>query len=375
MADIYGTFGDDSLVTGNGDDNIYAKSGNDTIYYGDRWGYLEGNDHIYGGLGNDTLVFYAGIESYDPVPGTSLDLQSGVAELSLYDSSATLSLSGIENVSFNGDWGFEAWGDHKANHLSAGYGWGDFHGRGGNDLLDGGEDNDTLYGDGGNDTLIGGYGDDLLVGGSGTDSIEYLDWDATDLVVDLTAGTSTGEGNDTLSGIENVTTGDGDDTVGGNAAANVLVTAAGNDIAQGLGGNDVLTGGSGDDSLSGGSGDDSLNGGSGFDVLNGGAGIDTLTGFHHADDFVFAPGDSSIGAGFRDVVTDFSTVQGDDLDLTAFGGLTFIGQSVFSAPDQVRFIHSGGNTLVQLNTAGNSGMEMEIQLNGIVNLGAGDFLL
>jgi len=48
---------------------------------------------------------------------------------------------------------------------------------------------------------------------------------------------------------------------------------------------------------------------------------------------------------------------------------------VFSAPDQVQFIHSGGNTLVQLNTVGNSGMEMEIQLNGIVNLGAGDFVL
>ena len=100
-----------------------------------------------------------------------------------------------------------------------------------------------------------------------------------------------------------------------------------------------------------------------------------MTGFHHADDFVFAPGDSSIGAGFRDVVTDFSTVQGDDLDLTAFGGLTFIGQNIFSAEDQVRFIHQGGNTLVQLNTVGNSGMEMEIQLNGIVNLTAGDFLL
>jgi hypothetical protein len=75
------------------------------------------------------------------------------------------------------------------------------------------------------------------------------------------------------------------------------------------------------------------------------------------------------------VVTDFSTVQGDDLDLTAFGGLAFIGQDIFSAPDQVRFIHSGGNTLVQLNTVGSSGMEMEIQLNGIVNLGAADFVL
>ena len=75
------------------------------------------------------------------------------------------------------------------------------------------------------------------------------------------------------------------------------------------------------------------------------------------------------------MITDFSTVQGDDIDLTAFGGLTFVDQDVFSAPDQVRFIHSGGNTLVQINSVGNSGMEMEIQLTGIVNLGAGDFVL
>ena len=118
--------------------------------------------------------------------------------------------------------------------------------------------------------------------------------------------------------------------------ANQIATGAGSDVVHGLGGNDTLEGGSGSDTLNGGdgvdvilggegndtlngnSGNDAINGGSGFDVLNGGTGIDTLTGFHHADDFVFAPGDSSIGAGFRDVITDFSKVQGDDLDLSAF---------------------------------------------------------
>lgn len=400
MADIYGTNSNDKLYTQSGDDNIYGKLGNDTIYYGNSWGYLEGNDHIDGGLGKDTLVFYNGIEHYDPVPAIFVDLATGVAELSLYGSSATLTLSGIEHVRFTGDWPFEAWGDGKANHLDAGYdSYATLHGRGGNDLLEGGRGHNALYGDGGNDTLLGGGGDDTLVGGSGTDTIGYSSWDeawdepAPDIVVDLAAGTSTGEGSDTLAEIENVTTEDGDDSIGGNDVANVLIAGAGDDVIHGLGANDQLEGESGEDLLHGGeggdlllggedndslygdAGNDTLNGGSGFDTIAGGTGIDMLTGFHHADDFVFAAGDSSIGASFRDVITDFSTVQGDDLDLTAFGGLTFIGQSIFSAPDQVRFIHQGGNTLVQLNTAGNSGMEMEIQLNGIMNLGAGDFLL
>ena len=380
MADIHGTNGNDKLYTQSGDDNIYGKLGNDTIYYGDSWGYLEGNDHIDGGLGQDTLVFYNGIEFYDPVPAISVDLAAGVAELSLYGSDATLTLSGIENVRFTGDWPFEAWGDGKANHLEAGYDAAvTFHGRGGNDLLEGSQSDNALYGDGGNDTLLGGGGDDTLVGGSGTDTIGYSSWDeawdepAPDIVVDLAAGTSTGEGSDTLAEIENVTTEDGDDWIGGSDVANVLLAGrgrrrgpwsrrqrsvegeSGDDTLHGGDGIDILLGGAGNDTLYGDAGNDTLNGGSGFDVIDGGAGIDTLTGFHHADDFVFAPGDSSIGAGFRDVVTDFSTVQGDDLDLTAFGGLTFIGQNVFSAPDQVRFIHSGGNTLVQLNTVGNSG--------------------
>ncbi len=367
-------------------------AGNDTIYYGNYWGdYVasHGNDVIDGGSGVDTLKFYPGAESDRPVPDIFVDLEAGIAEL---EGGVTLTLSSIENVVLNGYWGQEAWGNHLANFISSGSGDDELHGRSGNDVLDGGGGQDTIYGDEGNDTLISRDGDETLIGGAGLDTVVFEHW-ATDLVVDLALGTAVGEGSDTLAEIENVTTGDGDDYIAGSDLANVLLTGAGDDVASGLGGNDRLEGQSGDDTLHGGdgadvligaadddtlygdAGNDTLNGGSGFDVLVGGAGVDTLTGFHHADDFVFAPGDSSIGAGFRDVITDFSTVQGDDLDLTAFGGLAFIGQDIFSAPDQVRFIHSGGNTLVQLNTVGNSGMEMEIQLTGIVSLGAGDFLL
>ena len=43
--------------------------------------------------------------------------------------------------------------------------------------------------------------------------------------------------------------------------------------------------------------------------------------------------------------------------------------------NQARFSYSGGNTIVSVNTAGNSGAELQIELAGIVDLTAGDFLL
>lgn len=392
MATITGTNASNKLYSGYEDDDIFGLAGNDTIYYGSHWGDYEaahGDDMIDGGSGVDTLHFYPGVENDRPVPDIYVDLAAGIAEL---EGGVTLNLVSVENVFLDGYWGQEVWGNHLANYIRSGSGDDMLHGRSGHDVLDGGGGQDTLHGDGGNDTLIGYAGDDTLIGGAGLDTAVFAYW-AEDMVVDLALGIAVGEGSDTLAEIESVTTGDGDDWIGGSDLANVLLAGAGDDVASGLGGKDRLEGQSGDDTLQGGDSDDvllggegndtlhgnadndTLNGGSGFDVINGGTGIDTLTGFHHADDFVFAPGDSSIGAGFRDVVTDFSAVQGDDLDLTVFGGLTFIGQNIFSAPDQVRFIHSGGNTLVQINTVGNSGMEMEIQLTGIVNLGDGDFLL
>ncbi len=300
-------------------------------------GYVafHGNDIIDGGSGVDTLHFYNGAQTDRPVPDIFVDLDAGIAEL---EGGVTLTLSNIENIEFGGDWGQEAWGDQLANRIDGGMSNDEFHGRSGNDVLNGWDGDDALYGDGGNDTLNGGWGDDTLIGGAGLDTAVFGQW-ANDIVADLALGTAVGEGSDTLVEIENVTTRGGDDWIGGSDLANVLLAGAGDDAVHGLGGKDRLEGQSGDDTLHGGdgadvllggadddtlhgdAGNDKLNGGSGFDILVGGAGVDTMTGFHHADDFVFAPGDSSIGAGFRDVVTDFSTVQGDDLDLTAFGGL------------------------------------------------------
>jgi Ca2+-binding RTX toxin-like protein len=78
------------------------------------------------------------------------------------------------------------------------------------------------------------------------------------VTVDLAAGTATGEGTDTLTGIENVFgSGNFGDTLTGDTQDNALF------------------GSGGDDSVSGGDGNDDLDGGNGTDALDGGIGTDT----------------------------------------------------------------------------------------------------
>ncbi|TPW00595.1 MAG: VCBS repeat-containing protein, partial [bacterium] len=135
-------------------------------------------------------------------------------------------------------------------------------------VLDGGAGSDFITGGGGSDSITGGADDDTLSGGGGTDRlVETADTDFT-----LTNTSLTGNGNDTLSGIETATlTGGGDDNVIGAAAFTL-----GNVILDGGAGNDTLIGGLRNDTLLGGDGDDRLTGNKGNDNLQGGADQDTL---------------------------------------------------------------------------------------------------
>ena len=200
-------------------------------------------------------------------------------------------------------------------------------------------------------------------------------------------------GEDTLSQIENAITGDGDDLIVGSDFANVIQVGNGNDYvyagdgadsiyggngADELGGylgNDFISGGSGADFLNGEEGDDEVDGGGGNDEIWGGYGVDHLTGGTGADKFAVTSWDTGVGAGNRDVVEDFSKAQGDRIDLHFFDDLQFIGNETFTAPDQVRFFQSNGDTIIRINTVGNTDAEYEIQLEGTVNLTAGDFIL
>lgn len=149
-------------------------------------------------------------------------------------------------------------------------------GLGGDDLLDGGnghdfmrgrEGNDQLFGGADDDYLDGGIGDDLLDGGSGIDRAAYAVSATGGVTVDLNivgVAQNTGQGMDTLIGIEHLSgtifndtlTGDGGDNWlwGGSDGSGVT----GDDTIFGMGGNDLIWVGTGDHTLDGGTGNDTL---------------------------------------------------------------------------------------------------------------------
>ena len=151
-------------------------------------------------------------------------------------------------------------------------------GRGGDDHIGARQGKDRVCGGRGDDTLVGGNGDDRLKGGPGNDSLsgrrggDVLDGglgnsDAAQfrlatkgVTASLLTGTATGEGADTLVGIEQLWGSKFADTLTGDALqdGNVLAGGAGNDILDGQEGADTVAGGEGDDTLDGGPGADLL---------------------------------------------------------------------------------------------------------------------
>jgi Ca2+-binding RTX toxin-like protein len=123
---------------------------------------------------------------------------------------------------------------------------------------------------------------------------------------------------------------------------------------------------------------DELLGGSGADGLRGGLERDELTGGAGMDRFIYGSlADSGVAGGTRDLVTDFSRVQGDKL---AFAGpvfrdqYEFIGAAAFDGAGQVRFQHLGGNTRVEVNADADAAAEMHIVLAGQLQLTGSDVL-
>jgi Ca2+-binding RTX toxin-like protein len=225
-------------------------------------------------------------------------------------------------------------------------------GLGGNDTIEGLAGNDTICGGSGNDRLIGGAGDDTLMGEAGNDALSgekgydfllglagndtYDGGPATGdtasfryapagVQVDLTAGSATGEGTDTLTGIEGLEGSRFDDTLTGDEGQNWFYSSDGNDSVDGGGSaydkmvfyytssavtvdltagtatsegtttlagiemvwgsqyDDTISGDAGPNYLWGGPGNDSILGADGNDYLDGEDGTDTLDGGNGTD--------------------------------------------------------------------------------------------
>ena len=207
-----------------------------------------------------------------------------------------------------------------------------------------------------------------LVSQLGTGSVVTLSSNSANLVNVIQSGI----GAVTVATVENAIGSAFPDTLNGDANANTLDGQAGADTLNGGNGNDKLLGGTGDDSLVGGVGNDLLDGGMGKDVLNGGPGN---------DHFIFHIGDSGVGLGNRDVISDFnavSTTEWIDVSQLAASPLSFIGNASFTGAGQVRYAQDAatGATIVQINLdADTSAPEMEIQLTGTMTLTGGDFFL
>ncbi len=201
-------------------------------------------------------------------------------------------------------------------------------GEGGDDMIFGGEGDDRLEGGAGDDLLMGGEGDDVLIGGEGDDLLIGGEGDDT-----LTGGGGAdifvfGEdsGNDTITDFD--TTQDKinlrtfSQTITWDVLSTKITTVLENGVVVGLkidlsdwgGGTITLDGLTSVSDLTEDMfvldrivGDDDSD-----DVLQGGTSADTMTGGTGADTFVF---DEKSG---NDTITDFSTTEGDKIDLTAF---------------------------------------------------------
>jgi Ca2+-binding RTX toxin-like protein len=181
-------------------------------------------------------------------------------------------------------------------------------GRGGFDILNGGNDNDTFI-------WTNGEGADVYNGGDGTDTLNIQGRTISDTIGVVWNGTTiTGfTGTSTVSSVEQITAdlGAGVDTLSyAISTAAVTVDLAG--TASGfvtIANIENVTGGSGADTLTGDGLANVLNGGAGNDRITGGAGNDTMDGGPGNDTFFFGPGfGHDIIAGF-----DANATGGQDL--------------------------------------------------------------
>jgi Ca2+-binding RTX toxin-like protein len=268
---LLGDLGSDSLSGGNGNDTLYGD-GRTTVDTHDTGGsgpivtYADastlpfadppGNDILEGGDGDDTLDGGGGSDTASYAGAT------GEVDVNLIAGNATGAagndtLFNIENFTGSAFNDF-ARGNSGANVLTGGDG---------HDFMRGMDGADTMIGGNDDDYLDGGQGDDFYDGGAGWDRVTYAPSGTAGVTVDLNivgVAQATGQGNDTLNGIEHVSGTAFDDILIGDGGDNWVW---GGSNATGVTGNDNLSAGGGNDLVQVGTGNHTLAGGTGTDTL------------------------------------------------------------------------------------------------------------
>ena len=307
VADFVNNRADNEFTGGGGNDLLDAGAGNDTFHEGAA---ASGADDMDGGTGGDTCDYAARSNSVSvSLDGVDNDGEAGegdncggVVALNLVTTTTTaavkVSVDGEGNPQ-SGQNVENANGGSGNDQLVGGDAGNLLNGNGGNDTVTGGGSTDTLKGGDGDDWLSGGSDNDALDGGAGVNTADYSGSGAggVGVNVNLTTGAATGDGNDTLTGIQNVNGSSFADALRGDANSNLLNGRDGDDAIQAGGGDDVVNGGAGNDEMSAGAGNDRVSGQNGSDTMRGNGGNDNLGGGNGPDTLYGGKGNDTLSGG------------------------------------------------------------------------------
>ena len=339
---LEGNGGEDLLEGGGESDTLRGGAGGDTLRGGDGDDTLEGNggddeldggddaDSMWGGTGNDIYIVDDAADVVTEYANGGTDTVDATISYTLGDQ--------VENLALTGDGGLNGTGNDRDNVI-----WGSNY----DNLLNGGGGVDAIKGAGGADIIDGGTGADTMLGGDGGD-IFIVD-DAGDVVTE-----AIGEGFDMLQTSVSYS------LTAGSEVEVLYADPATTTAAINLTGNEF---------------DNFLTGNDGINVLIGGLGIDTLRGNGGGDAFLWSSV-AEVGSSNPDIVTDYSSAQGDVLHFTGIDAdetladdqnFTFRGTEAFTAAGQINWFTNGTDTFLQFNTNADLNAEGIIQLNGVIN--------
>jgi hypothetical protein len=194
--------------------------------------------------------------------------------------------------------------------------------------LTGGSGNDTINGSGAAYTTIaGGLGNDSIDCAGGGGAVDYTG-SATPVVVNLTAGTGTGEGFDSVVNCTDINGSDHGDTLTGDGNDNWIYVGAGNDTVDGLAGEDTYDAGAAETGVTVDLGAGTSTGGSGTDTLShiedvsGSSSDDTLTGSSGDNVIYGVDGNDKMSGGAGNIDGDDSFDGGGGIDTVDYGNNT-----------------------------------------------------